>query len=70
MNIPIIIPAACHPVTDAGAILLERGTGHAMTLPSSPLRDQEGRQVQFCGDDLAALWGMRDARRVRFAALA
>jgi hypothetical protein len=33
VNIPIIVSdtfCVCHPVTDAGAILLERGTGHAM----------------------------------------
>src|ERR1700726_313469 len=60
VNISIIIPAAfcvCHLVTDAGAILLECGTSHAMTRLHPPLRDQEGRQVQRCGDDLAALWG-------------
>jgi hypothetical protein len=55
VNIPITVPGAfCDlcPVPAPGAIIIVRGTDHAMA-PYHPLRDQEGRQV---GHDLAALY--------------
>jgi hypothetical protein len=53
VDIPITVPDAfCDlcPVPAPGAIIIERGTDHAMA--PYPLRDQEGRQA---GHDLAAL---------------